>query len=111
MTEVSGTARRRRLTARRRDAAPRGWSTSATRTSPPASRSPRGRLLVSPEVLELLRGDGVPKGDALGVARRRRDPRRQDALPDLIPLCHPMPLSGVEVDLDLADDAIEITAR
>ena len=28
-----------------------------------------GRLLVSPAVIELLRGDGVPKGDALGVAR------------------------------------------
>ena len=39
--------------------------------------SATGRVLVSPAVVELLRGEGVPKGDALAVARHRRDHGRQ----------------------------------
>ena len=69
-----------------------------------------GRLLVSPAVIALLRGEGVPKGDALGVARVAGILAAKRT-PDLVPLCHPLPISGVEVDLELADDAVEITAR
>lgn len=69
-----------------------------------------GRLLVSPHVIELLRGDGVPKGDALGVARVAGILAAKRT-PDLIPLCHPLPISGVEVDLELSDGAVEIRAR
>ncbi len=69
-----------------------------------------GRLLVSPRVIELLRGDGVPKGDALGVARVAGILGAKRT-PDLVPLCHPLPISGVEVDLELAPDAVEIRAR
>ena len=79
--------------------APPGWSTSPTRPSPPAPRPPRGRLLVSPEVVGLLRGAGVPKGDALGVARIAGIMGAKQ-VPDLIPLCHPIALAGVKVDLD-----------
>lgn len=69
-----------------------------------------GRLLVSPAVIELLRGDGVPKGDALGVARVAGILAAKRT-PDLVPLCHPLPISGVEVDLELSDGAVEIRAR
>ncbi len=69
-----------------------------------------GRLLVSARVIELLRGDGVPKGDALGVARVAGILGAKRT-PDLVPLCHPLPISGVEVDLELASDAVEIRAR
>jgi cyclic pyranopterin monophosphate synthase len=69
-----------------------------------------GRLLVSPRVIELLRADGIPKGDALGVARVAGILAAKRT-PDLVPLCHPLPISGVEVDLELAPDAIEIRAR
>jgi cyclic pyranopterin phosphate synthase len=69
-----------------------------------------GRLEVSPEVIALLRGEGVPKGDALGVARVAGILAAKRT-PDLVPLCHPLPISGVEVDLELASDAIEIRAR
>jgi cyclic pyranopterin phosphate synthase len=69
-----------------------------------------GRLEVSPEVIALLRGEGVPKGDALGVARVAGILAAKRT-PDLVPLCHPLPISGVEVDLELAPDAIEIRAR
>lgn len=68
-----------------------------------------GRVVVSPEVLALLRGDGVPKGDALGVARVAGIMGAKRT-PDLVPLCHPLAISGVTVDLDVTDDAVEITA-
>ncbi len=68
-----------------------------------------GRVLVSPEVVALLRGDGVPKGDALGVARVAGIMAAKRT-PDLVPLCHPLAISGVTVDLDLGDDAVAITA-
>jgi cyclic pyranopterin phosphate synthase len=68
-----------------------------------------GRVLVSPEVIELLRGDGVPKGDALAVARIAGIMGAKKT-PDLIPLCHPLAVSGVKVGLSVADDAVEITA-
>jgi cyclic pyranopterin phosphate synthase len=68
-----------------------------------------GRVVVSPEVVELLRGDGVPKGDALAVARIAGIMGAKKT-PDLIPLCHPLAVSGVKVELRVADDAVEITA-
>jgi cyclic pyranopterin phosphate synthase len=68
-----------------------------------------GRVLVSPRVVELLRGEGVPKGDALAVARIAGIMGAKRT-PDLIPLCHPIAVSGVTVELEVADDAVEITA-
>ncbi len=68
-----------------------------------------GRVLVSPAVVGLLRGAGVPKGDTLAVARLAGIMGAKQT-PSLIPLCHPLALSGVTVDLDVADDAVEITA-
>ena len=69
-----------------------------------------GRVLVSPAVIGLLRGEGVPKGDALAVARLAGIMGAK-ATPTLIPLCHPLAISGVVVDLTVADDAVEITAE
>ena len=69
-----------------------------------------GRVLVAPEVVALLRGDGVPKGDALAVARIAGIMGAKQT-PALIPLCHPLSISGVTVDLTVADDAVEIHAR
>jgi len=68
-----------------------------------------GRVLVSAEVIALLRGAGVPKGDALAVARIAGIMGAKRT-PDLVPLCHPIALSGVEVELTVADDAVEIVA-
>jgi cyclic pyranopterin phosphate synthase len=72
------------------------------------SATARGRLVVSPEVVALLRGAGMPKGDALAVARVAAIAGTKRTS-DLIPLCHPIGLSGVDVDLDVTDDAVEIT--
>jgi cyclic pyranopterin phosphate synthase len=68
-----------------------------------------GRVLVSPRVVDLLRGEGVPKGDALAVARIAGIMGAKRT-PDLVPLCHPLAVSGVTVDLTVADDAVEIAA-
>jgi cyclic pyranopterin phosphate synthase len=68
-----------------------------------------GRVLVSTQVIRLLRGEGVPKGDALGVARVAGIMAAKRTS-DLVPLCHPLAISGVTVDLAVADDAVEIEA-
>lgn len=69
----------------------------------------RGRLSTTPDVIGLLRRDGLPKGDALAVARIAGIAGAKRTA-DLIPLCHPIPLHGVTVDLELEDDAVTITA-
>ncbi len=71
--------------------------------------SASGRVLVSRTVLDLLRGDGVPKGDALAVARIAGIMGAKQT-PALIPLCHPLAISGVTVDLAVGDESVDITA-
>ena len=71
--------------------------------------SASGRVLVSPEVIGLLRGEGVPMGDALAVARLAGIMGAKQT-PSLIPLCHPLAISGVTVDLTVGDDSVDITA-
>ena len=68
-----------------------------------------GRVLVSAAVIGLLRGEGVPKGDALAVARIAGIMGAKQT-PALIPLCHPLSISGVTVDLSVSDDSVDITA-
>jgi cyclic pyranopterin phosphate synthase len=68
-----------------------------------------GRVLVSPEVVALLRGAGVPKGDTLAVARLAGIMGAKQT-PTLIPLCHPLAISSATVDLEVEDDAVEIVA-
>ncbi|RLL67301.1 cyclic pyranopterin monophosphate synthase MoaC [Streptomyces sp. Z26] len=68
-----------------------------------------GRVLVSPRVVELLRNEGMPKGDALAVARIAGIMGAKKT-PELIPLCHPLALSGVHLDVSVATDAVELAA-
>ncbi|MGQ4515092.1 cyclic pyranopterin monophosphate synthase MoaC [Streptomyces sp. DW26H14] len=68
-----------------------------------------GRVLVSADVVALLRGGGVPKGDALAVARIAGIMGAKRT-PDLVPLCHPLAVSGVSVELTVEDDAVGIAA-
>jgi len=68
-----------------------------------------GRVLVTPEVVALLRGEGMPKGDALAVARIAGI-QGAKLTPTLIPLCHPLPVTGVVVDLDVVDDGVDVSA-
>ena len=68
-----------------------------------------GRVLVSADVVELLRGAGVPKGDAVAVARIAGI-QAAKRTPDLVPLCHPIAIHGVTVDLEVRDDEVAISA-
>jgi cyclic pyranopterin phosphate synthase len=68
-----------------------------------------GTVRTTTEVVSLLRADSLPKGDALAVARIAGIMGAKKT-PDLIPLCHPIAISGVEVSLDLAEDRVDITA-
>jgi cyclic pyranopterin phosphate synthase len=67
------------------------------------------RVVVSAEVVRRLRDGDLPKGDALAVARVAGIMAAKRT-PDLIPLCHPIALHGVAVDLAVVDDAVTIEA-
>jgi cyclic pyranopterin phosphate synthase len=63
---------------------------------------------VGPEVVTLLRGEGVPKGDALAVARIAAIGGTKRTA-DLVPLCHPIAIHAVDVDLQVEDAGVRIT--
>ncbi len=71
----------------------------------------RGAVTMAPETMKMIPTRGVKKGDVLSVARLAGIMGAKRA-PDLIPLCHPLALDSVEVDLAVAPErnAIEITA-
>jgi len=70
----------------------------------------RGRIVMAPETLALIQGGQVGKGDVLGVARLAGIMAAKRTS-DLIPLCHPLMIAKVTVDLTPATpDAIEIEA-
>jgi cyclic pyranopterin monophosphate synthase len=60
-------------------------------------------VITTPEVAKLLAEGGLPKGDALAVARIA-GVMAAKRTPDLIPLCHPIAISSVTVDLDVDTD-------
>jgi cyclic pyranopterin phosphate synthase len=68
-----------------------------------------GRFVTTPEVIDLLRRDGLPKGDALAVARIAGIAGAKRT-PELIPLCHPVALHGVTLELELRESDVLITA-
>jgi cyclic pyranopterin phosphate synthase len=68
-----------------------------------------GVVLVSPEVVALLRDGSLPKGDALAVARIAGIAGAKRT-PDLVPLCHPIAVHAVELQLDVGDGGVEIHA-
>jgi len=68
-----------------------------------------GRVLCSPAVVALLRGDGVPKGDALAVARIA-GLQAAKRTPELVPLAHPVAVHGVVVELTVVEEGVEIVA-
>jgi cyclic pyranopterin phosphate synthase len=69
----------------------------------------RGRIRMSREALAQIRAGTVKKGDPLQTARLAGIMGAKRTA-DLVPLCHPLSLSGVTVDLVVTDDAVEIRA-
>ncbi|GLZ34306.1 cyclic pyranopterin monophosphate synthase accessory protein [Lentzea sp. NBRC 105346] len=68
-----------------------------------------GTLRTTAEVIGLLGTDGLPKGDALATARIAGIMAAKRTW-ELVPLCHPIALSSVKVDLELAEQEVRITA-
>src|SRR5437879_6085871 len=65
----------------------------------------RGRVLLAPPTVALLRSGDIPKGDALGTARIAGILAAKRTS-DLIPLCHPLPISRVAVDLTVTETGV-----
>ena len=68
-----------------------------------------GQVLLSPQVVALLRDGAIPKGDVLATARIAGIMATKRT-PDLIPLCHPIAVHGVSVDLTVTDQGVTIKA-
>ena len=68
-----------------------------------------GVLRTTAEVIALLRRDGLPKGDALATARIAGIMGAKRT-PDLVPLCHPIALAGVTVELEPGEAEVRIRA-
>jgi len=66
-------------------------------------------VVTRPDVIALIVEGGLPKGEALATARIAGIMGAKKT-PELIPLCHPLPISGVEVELEAAGDRVEIRA-
>jgi cyclic pyranopterin monophosphate synthase len=69
----------------------------------------RGRVQLGAAAVAALRDGTVPKGDALAVARIA-GLQAAKRTPDLIPLAHPVAVHAVDVDLNVVDDGVEISA-
>jgi cyclic pyranopterin phosphate synthase len=68
-----------------------------------------GIVRTTAEVIGLLQDGNLPKGDALATARIAGIMAAKRT-PDLIPLCHPIAISGVTVDLQLSQTEVRISA-
>lgn len=68
-----------------------------------------GRIAMSAEAATAIRAGNVKKGDVLGAARIAGIMAAKKTS-DLIPLCHPLPLTGVTLDLDADDGGVTATA-
>ncbi|GMA34273.1 cyclic pyranopterin monophosphate synthase MoaC [Demequina litorisediminis] len=66
-------------------------------------------VVCAPFVVEALRGGGVPKGDAIAVARVAGIAAAKRT-PELLPLAHVIGVHGVTVDLDVEDGGVRIVA-
>lgn len=64
-----------------------------------------GRIILRKETVEAIRDGRVPKGDAVVIAKLTATSAVKDT-PSLIPLCHPIPIDGVEVDVELEEEAV-----
>jgi cyclic pyranopterin phosphate synthase len=69
----------------------------------------RGHVRMAPETCRLVAQQALPKGDVFTVARVAAVLAAKRT-GDLIPLCHPLPLTDVQVDLVLNEDGVTITA-
>ena len=65
------------------------------------------KVVVSTEVISLIKNDELPKGDALSVARIAGIQAAKKT-PDLIPLAHPIALHGIDISMDVQENGVLI---
>ena len=72
----------------------------------------KGSVIMAPETIELVMAGGIEKGDVVSVARLAGIMGAKET-PRLIPLCHPLTLDAIDVEItcDAARNALDITAR
>ena len=68
-----------------------------------------GTVNVEPDTMELIKSGGIKKGDVLSVAQVAGIMAAKKAS-DMIPMCHPLMLSGVDISFELTDAEIHIKA-
>jgi cyclic pyranopterin monophosphate synthase len=78
---------------------------------PVTERTATARALITmlPATLALIRSGGAKKGDVLGVARLAGIMAAKRTA-ELIPLCHPLPISAISLELTVAENTVEIAA-
>jgi len=69
----------------------------------------RGEIRMRPETVQLIREGDAPKGNVLEAARLAGILAAKRT-GDLIPLCHPLNLTGVEIEFEIGEDRIEVQA-
>ncbi|MHA7276592.1 cyclic pyranopterin monophosphate synthase MoaC [Arthrobacter sp. HLT1-21] len=80
----------------------------SAKTETPREATAQAVLRTTAEVVGLITAGGLPKGDALAVARVAGIMAAKQTS-SLIPLCHPLPLSKITVDFSAADNTVTIT--
>lgn len=70
----------------------------------------KGRIILTPATIKLVKNNQMKKGDVLTVAKIAGIQAAKRCA-ELVPLCHPLLLTNIEVDLALKKDGVEIEAR
>ena len=70
----------------------------------------RGFVKLRPKTVEMIRGGEIEKGDVVGTATVAGITAAKKT-PEILPLCHPIPLTHVSIDVDVADEGVAITAK
>ncbi len=70
----------------------------------------RGKVVLDARTVQLIKRNELPKGGVVEAARIAGIQAAKRTA-ELIPLCHPVPLTNVDVDIELLEDALEIQAR
>lgn len=71
----------------------------------------KGRIKLKPETIELIKAGKTKKGNVIATAQIAGILAVKKTPPELIPLCHPIPLTGVDITFEFGEDYIEATCE
>lgn len=69
-----------------------------------------GMIMLKPSTLELIRSGGVEKGDVVAVAKVATV-QAVKRTPEIVPLCHPLPVEHVGIDFELGGGGVRVTVN